>query len=181
MELLRSVNTDTVFPQDRQVNSNDSRIVILGIGNLLLKDEGVGIHLVRKLADVLDRSDIDIIDGGTDPDIVSCIGDNVEKLIVIDAANTGDQPGTIFRFNIDDLESGLPEAVSLHEIGIVDSIKMMSLIGKRPNNVTIIGIQPETVDFGLELSPALSEKLPKIIEIVLSEIEDKKISMEVAR
>jgi len=165
---------------ERQV-ANSHRTVVLGVGNLLLKDEGVGIHLVQKLADILDRTDVDIIDGGTDPDIVSLIGDNVEKLIVIDAANAGDKPGTIYRFDVDELESRLSGAVSLHEIGIVDSIKMMSLIGKRPKSVTVIGVEPGTIDFGIELSPELSERLPKIIEIVLNEIEDKNISMEVAR
>ena len=87
----------------------------------------------------------------------------------------------IYRFDVDDLQSRLPGAVSLHEIGIVDSIKMMSLMGKRPKTVTVIGIEPGTIDFGIELSPELSSRLPEIIEIVLNEIEDKNISMEVAR
>jgi hydrogenase maturation protease len=181
LELLKSVKADTGFLSGGQVSGDNSRTVVLGIGNLLLKDEGVGVHLVQKLVEVLDRDGVDIIDGGTDPDIVSCVGDNVEKLIIIDAANTGDQPGSIYRFDIGDLESEQSGVVSLHQIGIVDSIKMMSLLGNRPKSVTVIGVEPETIDFGLELSPKLSERLPKIIEIVVNEIEDKNISMEVAR
>ena len=124
---------------------------------------------------------MEIIDGGTDPDMVTCIGEDVEKLIIIDAASAGDKPGTIYRFDIEDLESGPPDSLSLHQIGIVDSIKMMSLIGKRPKSVTVIGIEPATVDFGLELSSEVKERLPRIIDIVLDELEDKNISMEVAR
>ncbi|MFC1846370.1 hydrogenase maturation protease [Chloroflexota bacterium] len=165
---------------ERQVVTN-RRTVVLGVGNLLLRDEGVGIHLIQKLAEVLDRADVDIIDGGTDPDIVTRIGEDVDKLIVVDAASAGDKPGTIYRFDIKDLESGSPDTLSLHEIGIVDSIKMMSLIGKQPESVTVIGIEPGTIDFGLELSPELNERLPKMIEVVLNEIEDKNISMEEAR
>lgn len=181
MELLRSVKSDTRFPLEGHVTGGNARTVVLGIGNLLLQDEGIGVHLVQKLADELDRSDVDVIDGGTDPDIVSCVGDNVERLIIIDAANAGDQPGTIYRFDIGDLESDQSSVVSLHQIGIVDSINMMSLLGKRPKSVTVIGIEPKSIDFGLELSHELSERLPKIIEIVMNEIDKINISMEVAR
>jgi len=165
---------------ERQIVT-DRRTTVLGVGNLLLRDEGVGIHLVQKLAEVLDRNDVDIIDGGTDPDMVTCIGEDVDKLIIVDAASAGDKPGTIYRFDIEDLKSGTPDALSLHQIGIVDSIKMMSLVGKQPKSVTVIGIEPDTIDFGLELSPELNRRLPKIVEVVLNEIEDQNISMEAAR
>ena len=164
----------------REVVKN-RRTAVLGVGNLLLRDEGVGIHLIQKLAELLDETDVEIIDGGTDPDMVTCIGEDIEKLIIVDAASAGDKPGTIYRFDIEDLESGSPDSLSLHQIGIVDSINMMSLIGKRPESVTIIGIEPGTVDFGLELSSEVKERIPKIIDVVLNEIEDKNISMEVAR
>jgi hydrogenase maturation protease len=157
------------------------RITVLGIGNLLLQDEGVGIHLVQRLADKVDLPSVKIIDGGTTPDILSLVDDNIDKLIIVDAAVAGSKPGTIYRFNMEDLDFGSAPHVSLHELGIVDSLKLMSLLGNRPRAVTIFGIEPEVIDFGLELSPKLEAKMPRIMELVLEEIKETNTPMEVDR
>lgn len=157
------------------------RITVLGIGNLLLQDEGVGIHLVQRLADKVDLPNVKIIDGGTTPDILSLVDDNIDKLIIVDAAVAGGKPGAIYRFNMEDLDSSSVPHVSLHELGIVDSLKLMSLLGHRPRAVTIFGIEPEVIDFGLELSPKLEAKMPRIMELVLEEIKETNTPMEVNR
>ena len=157
------------------------RITVLGIGNLLLQDEGVGIHLVQRLADKVNSANINLIDGGTTPDILSLVGNDVDKLIIVDAAVVGDKPGTIYQFEIADLNSGTTAPVSLHELGLVDSLKIMNLFGNRPKMVTVIGIEPKVIDYGLELSPELEEKMPQLIELVLDEIKKTNKSMEVDR
>jgi hydrogenase maturation protease len=172
-ELLRSSGRETV--------NGSPRITVLCIGNLLLQDEGVGIHLVQRLADKVDSPNINLIDGGTTPDILSLVGNDVDKLIVVDAAVVGDKPGTIYRFDIADLDSGTPSPVSLHELGLVDSLKIMNLFGNRPKSVTIIGIEPKVIDYGLELSPEVEEKMPRLMELVLDEIKKTNTSMEVER
>jgi hydrogenase maturation protease len=172
-ELLRSSGQETV--------NGCPRITVLGIGNLLLQDEGIGIHLVQRLADKVDSPNINLIDGGTTPDILSLVGNDVDKLIVVDTAVVGDKPGTIYRFDIADLDSGTPSPVSLHELGLVDSLKIMNLFGNRPKSVTVIGIEPKVIDYGLELSPELEEKMPRLMELVLDEIKETNTSMEVER
>ena len=148
------------------------RIAVLGIGNLLLKDEGVGVHLVQKLTDVIDDVNIKIIDAGTYPDFLFLVEDNLDKLIIVDAVKTGDRPGTIYRFSFDvvDLEDAPP--FSIHDIGVIDSLRTMALFNKQPKSTVVIGIEPKTIDFGLELSPEIEDKLPRIIELVLKEIEE---------
>jgi hydrogenase maturation protease len=160
--------------------NSSPKVAVLGIGNLLLKDEGVGVHLVEKLADVIDDTNIKIIDAGTYPDFLSLIEDNLDKLIIVDAVKNGDQPGTLYRFDFDvvDLE-GAP-TFSLHDIGVIDSLRTMALFNKQPKSTVVIGIEPKTIDFGLELSPELVEKLPKIIELVVQEI-NQTTAMEVDR
>jgi hydrogenase maturation protease len=154
------------------------RITVLGIGNLLLKDEGIGVHLVQKLAGITDDANIKIIDAGTSPDFLSLVDGNIDKLIVVDAVQAGNEPGTIYRITPDDLglDSTLP--VSLHEIGVLDSLKFMALFDRLPESTVIIGIEPKTIDFGLDLSPEVEAKIPEIINLVLTEIEETK-AMEV--
>src|SRR4030042_7053968 len=148
------------------------RITVLGIGNLLLKDEGIGVHLVQKLASVVDDANVKIIDAGTYPDFLSLVDDNLSKLIIVDAVKTGDKPGTIYRFNFDDIDSNAVAPVSLHDMGVLDSLRTMALFNRQPKTTVVIGIEPKTIDFGLELSPEIEDKLPAIIELILKEIEE---------
>jgi hydrogenase maturation protease len=164
LEYTKSVETRT--------RHSSPRITILGIGNLLLKDEGIGVHLVQKLAGVVDDANVKIIDAGTYPDFLSLIDDNLDKLIIVDAVKTGDRPGTIYRFGSDDLDLDSTLPVSAHDMGVLDSLKTMALFNKQPKSTVIIGIEPRTIDFGLDLSPEIEDKLPKIISLVLKEIEE---------
>ena len=156
----------------RVTDKGSPGITVLGIGNLLLKDEGIGVHLVQKLAGVVDDANVKIIDAGTYPDFLSLVDDSTDKLIILDAVKAGDRPGTIYRFNFDDIDSDLVAPVSLHDIGVLDSLKTMALFNRQPKSTVIIGIEPKTIDFGLELSPEIEDKLPALIELILKEIEE---------
>ena len=164
MEYTRSAKAQTL--------SHSPKIAVLGIGNLLLKDEGVGVHIVQKLASVVGDANVKIIDAGTYPDFLSLVDDSTDKLIIIDAVKAGNRPGTIYRFGFDDVELDSALPISLHDIGVLDSLKMMALLDKQPKSTVIIGIEPNTIDFGLELSPDVEEKLPEIIRLVIKEIEE---------
>ena len=145
-----------------------NRIAVVGVGNLLLKDEGIGIHVVRALQESPLPDGVVVIDGGTSPDVLDYL-EPVDKLVIIDAADAGGIPGAIYRFRPDDLTLETEEAISLHELGLVSSLKMMSLLGKAPPEVIIIGIQPKKIAWGMELSPELKKKVPEIVRAVLKE------------
>jgi len=139
----------------------------------LLKDEGVGVHLVQELAGSdIGHANLNIIDGGTSPDILSLVGDGIDKLIIVDAVKAGGKPGTIYRFGFADLDFDSEMPISLHDIGVLDSLRMMALLDRQPKSTVIIGIEPRTIDYGLELSPEVEERLPELIELVLKEIEE---------
>jgi hydrogenase maturation protease len=157
------------------------RITILGIGNLLLKDEGVGVHCIQRLADRVNAEEVNLVDGGTTPDILSLVGTAIDKLIIVDAAVVGNEPGTIYRFSADDLASNAAQAVSLHELGVADNLKLMKVFGNCPRIVTIFGVEPKVIDYGMELSPELEEAMPRLVELVLEELIEPNTSMEVAR
>ena len=156
----------------RVTSESSPRITVLGIGNLLLKDEGIGVHLVQKLAGVVGDANVKIIDAGTYPDFLSLVDDNLDKLIIVDAVQTGDMPGTIYRFSPDDIDLDSTLPVSIHDMGVLDSLKTMALFNRQPKSTVIIGIEPKTIDIGLDLSPEVEETLPEIINLVLKEIEE---------
>lgn len=173
MEYTKSAKIETLSLLNEEADGPSPRITILGIGNLLLKDEGVGIHLVQKLsARGIDRENLNIVDGGTSPDIMSLIDHDIDKLIIVDAVKAGNSPGTVYRVDSDNLDLDSATPISLHEIGVLDSLKMMALLNKQPKSTVIVGVEPKAIDYGLELSPEVEAKVPEIVKIILKEIEE---------
>ena len=147
------------------------KITILGIGNLLLGDEGLGIHFVRMLnEDDLDYANLEIIDGGTCPEFASLIEDTY-KLIIVDAIKGGKEPGTVYRLSINDVVTDSPPGASSHEINVMDSLKALRLMGREPKNTIIVGIEPKNIGWSLELSPEVKGKLDKLKRIISQEIK----------
>jgi hydrogenase maturation protease len=161
------MNSDPAFNKDyeRQI----PRIVIVGVGNLLMKDEGVGIHVIKHLQEINMPPDVELIDGGTAPDLIAYIKAG-DKLIIVDSAKAGGEPGTIYRFLPGDLASDTGTLASAHELGVELNLKLMSLMGNEPREIVIIGIEPKEIDWGTELTSELEQKIPEIVKVILREI-----------
>jgi hydrogenase maturation protease len=140
--------------------------VILGVGNILLKDEGVGCHVAHAL-EKIPLPNTKVIDGGTSPNVL--LPEDAAKLIVVDAARGGGEPGEIYRFHLDDIASGQKPLLSLHDIGSIDNLLLMRLWHNIGETI-IIGVEPKEIGWGLELSPELQEKIPRIVEAILEEL-----------
>lgn len=164
------------FPDKEPKKEPPPRVVVIGVGNLLLKDEGIGIHTVKALQEINLPQDVKIIDGGTAPDLIAYT-EAGDKLIIIDAAKTGREPGTIYRFQPKDLGEEIKGVISAHELGVTHNLRLMSLMGNEPREIVIIGVEPKEIDWGTELSPELQQKVPEIVRVILKEIDiDKPIS-----
>jgi hydrogenase maturation protease len=148
---------------------NTPRIVVIGVGNLLLRDEGIGIHVVQALQEMALPTDVQLIDGGTSPDLIAYTRAG-DKMVIVDAARSGGAPGTVYRFLPADFAAERNVLASAHEIGVVENLTLMSLSGNQPRETIIIGVEPAEIDWGTELSPVLQSKLPDIIKAVLNEI-----------
>jgi len=160
-------------------------ILILGIGNILLKDEGVGVHVIQAMADQIAKGtlslseDVELVDGGTfGIDLLDTIAGR-RKVIVVDAVQvtaaetagpSGIAPGAILRFTAADLQQRQTADLSLHQIGLFETLTMARQLGCAVGEVVILGIVPKTLESGLELSPEVAAAVPKIIELVLAEI-----------
>lgn len=143
--------------------------MVIGVGNLLLKDEGIGIHVANALQKLNLPQGVEIIDGGTSPDLLA-YAEAGDKLIIIDAARAGGEPGTVYRLRPADLATETGGTFSVHDLGIEQSLRMMALIGNEPKEIVIIGVEPKEIDWGTEPSAALQPKIPDIVKVVLREI-----------
>ena len=146
-------------------------ILVLGVGNILYTDEGVGVRLVEKLQQDYEFSDnVTLLDGGTlgtklmDP-IMNC-----SMLIVVDAVLGGDKPGSIYRLTGEDLRKSLAFKNSLHQTDLVDTLIFCELAGHRPEAV-VIGIEPRDYEsLAVELTDEIAHRLPVLADVVLQEI-----------
>ena len=140
---------------------------VLGIGNVLLRDEGIGCHVAHALEEI-PLPDVKIIDGGTCLDVLQFLEDT-DKLIIVDAVKGGGTPGQIYRFHLEDITLEQKPFLSLHDVGLVDNLMLMQL-WHNISEAVIIGVEPREINWGLELSPELQEKMPQIIDTILSEL-----------
>jgi len=146
------------------------KILVLGVGNVLLSDEGVGVQVIRKMQEMDLSKDVELIDGGTAGlNLLNYIEDR-EKLIVIDCLKTEDKPGSIYRFRLEDLTTSAEIITSLHQMGLLETLNVLSQTSQRPDTI-IIGIVPKTTDLNMRLSAEIEAVNPKVIELGLKEIE----------
>ena len=155
-----------------QGDGDKRRLAIVGVGNLLLQDEGVGIHVIQALKKgSLPQFDcVELIDGGT---ALPPLPKNLDKLIIIDAAQGGGEPGIIYRLSPEEIDTGDVPIISPHQLSLRESLRLMELENEKPKKVIIFGVEPKTIDWGLELSPELKEKMPQLIGLVLQEASIK--------
>jgi hydrogenase maturation protease len=145
-----------------------NKTLIVGIGNLLCRDEGVGVHVIHEMQSTQLPGHIELLDIGTSTmDLISYL-EGVKKLIVIDAMKAGGTPGTIYKCGPEDLLPKGEGSVSLHDIGVVETLTMAKKMGMEMNTV-IIGVEPKVLDWGMELSEEVKDRIPSIIEAVLKE------------
>jgi hydrogenase maturation protease len=152
-------------------NVSPKKTVILGIGNILLSDEGIGVHVANELSKMKMPSGVSVVEGGTDGFRLLNIITDADRLIVIDAVKGGAEPGSVYRFDINEIKN-VPGGfkTSVHQIGILEVIDLSGLIGKTPLT-TVIGIEPKSLEMSMELSPEVKAKIPRIIELVMEEIK----------
>ncbi len=145
-------------------------ILVLGIGNILLRDEGVGVRVIEALADASLPAGVETLDGGTSgADLLDAIADR-RRLIVVDAVDAKAAPGSVLRFTPDELAADDTRTVSLHEFGLLETLAAARRLGCAPAEVVILGVQPKVVAAGLELSAEVAAAVPGVIERVRAEI-----------
>ncbi len=149
-------------------------IIVLGLGNPLMADEGIGTKLIEKL-DSACGSDVraDFIDAGTGGMTVLTYIAGREKAIIIDCALMGTQPGTIKRFTADEVVSVKKLShLSQHDSDILNVIELSKQLGECPDEVVFFGIEPQAIDQKMELTELIESKLDEYISTILKEVRN---------
>lgn len=158
---------ECIIVNQREASSSDRvRVRILGVGNLLMTDDGVGIHVVQRLREMELPSAIDVVDGGTGGmDLVHLL-DGVEEVILVDAAEIGREPGEFAWLTSDHVPAPAAGRISAHQLGVAEMLRLAELMDKHVT-VSICGVQPGAIDYGMELSPQVAGKLDSIVAAVV--------------
>ena len=153
-------------------DSLSPRTLVLGVGNLLLSDEGVGVRVIERLAASVDvPDDVQIQDGGTlGLDLLYHL-QGIENLIIVDAVEMGKQPGELLRMEGEDVPAFLSIKMSPHQIGIPDMLFAAKLKDLYPRRVVLWGVQPASLYPGLDLSPSVSEQVDVLVMEVLEQLK----------
>ena len=151
-------------------------VVVIGVGNALFSDEGVGIHIIEALKRMELPPYVDVVDCDTNGLAVLESLDGAQKGIIIDAVSSGGLPGTVYRLTVEGLlgmEDRLLKLVSLHQLDLIATLKLAQLtdVYRLPEDIVIIGIEAKSFATGLELTEEVRKAIPKVIDLILKEIE----------
>lgn len=142
----------------------------MGIGNVLLRDEGVVARVVEQMQSIHLPREVELVDGGTaGADLLDVIC-NHRKVIIVDAVDADVPPGTIVRMKPEEINGNASGGISLHELGIVETLQMARLLGCAPKEVVVFGIKAKQNGYGLKLSEKLRKAMPQVIELLLGEL-----------
>jgi hydrogenase maturation protease len=147
-------------------------ILLLGLGNTLLKDDGIGVHAIQALKEGYDfRPQIEMIDGGTlGLDLLHLL-ENRDKILFIDAVDFGKAPGLIGELEDEDISSAFQTKLSVHHIGLPDLLLAAKWMDIKPAKICLIGMQPEQMDMGLEMTESVSGKIGDLVNQIIRKLE----------
>lgn len=153
------------------LTQSKGKTLILGAGNLILSDEGVGLRALERLVQTYELpEEVHILDGGTLGMGLLYHLEGVENLLILDAVEMGEEPGTLLRLEGDEVPSFLSIKISPHQIGIPDMLAAARLRDLYPRNVVLWGVQPGVLEMGLSLSPPVAAQVDVLVEKAVEEL-----------
>lgn len=148
-------------------------ILVLGLGNAVMTDDAFGSRVVEALRNRFDfPSGVTVLDGGTlGLDLLPRL-EGVARLLIVDALETGGRPGEIFRLEGEEVPRAFASKLSVHQMGVQDLLAVAELQGHLPAELVVWGVQPESIEMGLELTPVVFAALEKTVAAVVGELGD---------
>jgi hydrogenase maturation protease len=145
--------------------------LVLGLGNLVHSDDGVGVHAVQALQnDVRVPADVSVIDGGTHGLSLIAYLTGIERLLVLDAIDAGQSPGAIVRLEGDALKKW-PGRPSVHQLSLADLFIALELLDASPRQVVVLGVQPQSTGWGAELTAPVHDSLARLLDLSIAQLE----------
>jgi hydrogenase maturation protease len=148
------------------------RAVVLGIGNMLMTDEGIGVRVIEEIERRFRMPPgIEVIDGGTSGMELLDALDDLDHLIVVDAVRSGDPPGSLIRLVDDEVPALFQTRLSPHQLGLSDVLASLKLMDGFPRHLVLLGCEPQSLATALGLTPAVEARVEDLVQAVLAELE----------
>lgn len=159
------------------MEQQDKIVGIMGIGNMLLGDEGFGVHCIQYIEDNYNLPEnIRVIDGGTAGILLAPFIEQCDLLYVIDVVDLDDTPGSVHCFTDEDVRSGsIQTRMSPHQIGMLEILDICRIREKEPEQVKFITVVPERLDTGMELSPVLAGRVSDVLGILFQSLKESAV------
>ncbi|MDP2370680.1 HyaD/HybD family hydrogenase maturation endopeptidase [Rhodoferax sp.] len=147
------------------------RAVVLGIGNTILTDEAAGVRAAMALEGAYRIPDnVQVIDGGTSGmEMIEDLSD-LDFLIVIDVVKTGAAPGTVVKISGEQIPVFFRRKLSPHQIALPDVLASLELLGTMPQEIVVLGVEPVSLELGMEMTPTVADKIPTLVGMALAEL-----------
>jgi hydrogenase maturation protease len=147
-------------------------ILVLGLGNTIMTDDGFGVKAVTTLSSRYRyEGPVKLLDGGTlGLDLLPQL-ENIEKLLIVDALDMRAQPGEVFRIEGEDVPRAFASKLSVHQMGLQDLLAVAELQGHVPQELVVWGVQPECIEMGTELTDVVAAALPTVVDHLLEELK----------
>ena len=150
-----------------------TEITVLGVGNLILTDEGFGVHVINYLNEHYEFDDrVQLIDGGTLGIELTHFITGTKRLLIVDAVDGGLEPGTIYRLTGDEIKTHFRQKISAHEVGIEEVLTLLELTGRPIEEVIVLGAQPFDMNAGVGLSDNMKKILPSVVDSAVEILTD---------
>ena len=147
------------------------QVVVLGVGNMLMTDEGVGVHAVAAFEKLYSfPENVRCVDGGTSTQELLGDLENLDHLIIIDAVSAGVEPGSMVRLEDAAVPAAFTTKLSPHQVGISDLLATLTFMGRAPKHVVLLGVEPISLLLAMELTPKVAALLPELCAQVASEL-----------
>ncbi len=166
----KDVSTQVIMLGLRTMDT--AHIMIMGVGNLLLTDEGFGIHTIKLLEERYEfPQNVSLVDGGVLGLNLLGVISEADQLIVIDAIKNGGPPGSMYRIDGEAIPERVRAKNSLHQVDLLETLTLCQALDKTPETV-ILGVEPEDIEsLSIDLTPTTKAKVDNIIEMILAEID----------
>ncbi|GIW02257.1 HyaD/HybD family hydrogenase maturation endopeptidase [Roseiflexus sp.] len=147
-------------------------ILVLGLGNIIMRDEGLGVRACERLTQRYRVPDsVTVLDGGTlGLDLLPYL-EGIADLLILDAINAGHPPGAIVRLENEQIPQILALKMSMHQVGLQELLAVMALRGHTPSRIVLLGMEPLLIEPGLDLSDPVLANLDRLVEAVAAELQ----------
>jgi len=147
-------------------------ILVMAVGNILRQDDGFADAVLKRLEESELSAEVELFDAGTSAIDLMDVFNGRKKLVVVDAVRGGQAPGTLYRFSPEEVEAQALPMNSLHQVGLIETLRLGELVDCKPHETVVIGVQPEATGLGIGLTPPVAAAVDQAVALVLREIEN---------